>query len=101
MFKVNILSLMLIATLFGINSSAENARFDNYRLYDIYIDNDQQLVQLNELENSSNGFLFWKPAKGVGSLLKLVVPPHKFADFSDLVKLLELRVSMQSNNLQS
>jgi hypothetical protein len=50
---------LLIASLFALAFvsalTAEKARFDNYRVYEILIENDQQLELMQEIENYPDG----------------------------------------------
>lgn len=48
---------LLVFSLFALLSFAvaEKARYDNYRVYEILIDNDQQLELMQEIENYPDG----------------------------------------------
>lgn len=45
------ISVILICAL----AQAEKARFDNYRVYKVFIENDQQLDLMNEIQKFPNG----------------------------------------------
>lgn len=40
---------------FAAVKASEKARFDNYRVYEIYIENDQQLELMQHIENYPDG----------------------------------------------
>ncbi|XP_055527853.1 uncharacterized protein LOC129720401 [Wyeomyia smithii] len=96
--KVALLALILVASVLTI--AAEKARFDNYRLYQIPLDNLQQLEVLQAVEQLGDGYSFWAEPAHVNSRADLVVPPHKFAEFSELVDRYGLRADLKVSNLQ-
>lgn len=78
----------------------EKARFDNYRVYSIVVDNNEQLQALQELENSPNGLLFIVPPMHNQTSVEIIVPPHKFADISELCETFNMRKELKVENLQ-
>ncbi|XP_055598523.1 zinc carboxypeptidase-like [Uranotaenia lowii] len=96
------LSLIFLVTCFGLPViSGEKARFDNYRVYRIHIENQQQLAVLKAIEQLGGGYSFWSDPVKVDSDVDLVVPPHKFGEFSEIVENHGLRASLSVSNLQS
>ncbi|XP_055599295.1 zinc carboxypeptidase-like [Uranotaenia lowii] len=91
-----LLFLALVAS-----SIAEKARYDNYRLYRIQIENTEQLEVLRGIEEIGEGYDFWTEPANVGSHADLVVPPHKFGEFSDFVERFNLQASLSQSNLQT
>jgi carboxypeptidase A len=83
-----------------LSASAERARFDNYRFYTIDIDNEVQLRALRELAEVSDSYDFSDTPSRVGSTIDVVVPPHQFAHFGELIEKFKLRVTLNSNNYQ-
>lgn len=96
MKKFIILGLALLCT---IASAIEKARFDNYRVYSLNVDTVEQLNELRKLDGNSDGFEFWKLGD-VGKEADLMVPPHKFADFEDLVQSLKITSYLKIRNVQ-
>ena len=37
---------------------------------------------------------------GINTYVEIMVPPHKFADFADIIKALEIRAEIIINDLQ-
>lgn len=94
--KLIILGLALLCT---VASAVEKARFDNYRVYSLNVDTVEQLKELKKLDGNSDGFEFWKLAD-VGKEADLMVPPHKFADFEELVEALNISYYLKIRNVQ-
>lgn len=76
------------------------ARFDNYRVYSVNIENDEQLKVLTDLEIYPNGILFFESPTGVGQIADLIVAPHKFADISDLFDAYKIKNRIKLKNVQ-
>lgn len=51
--KLLIFSLFALLCVFSVK--AEKARFDNYRVYEILVENEQQLELMQEIENFPDG----------------------------------------------
>lgn len=96
-----ILIVVLAAVLVSLNLvSAEKARFDNYRVYSIEIANEEQLRVLQQLENRQDGLSFLIPPLNVPMRVEILVPPHKFADISELCERLGIINEIKIENLQ-
>lgn len=54
--KFAVISLSIL--LFAVFAASEKARFDNYRVYQISIENDEQLELLQQIENYPDGVSF-------------------------------------------
>lgn len=78
----------------------EKARFDNYRVYSIDVNNDEQLEVLKELENHRDGLLFLIPPIDNQTRIEIVIPPHKFADISELCEQHDMEHEIKIENLQ-
>lgn len=75
------------------------ARFDNYRVYSLSVENKNQLEELREIENNPDGLLYLHEPF-LGGKAELLVPPHKVADVHDLFKSLKLKVDLKTRNIQ-
>lgn len=91
--------LAALLVLCGV-AEAERARYDNYRVYKVQIENEQQLEVLQMVDSNPDGYRFWSPPQAVGSTVELVVPPHKFAEFSELSERFIIKSEKFINNLQ-
>lgn len=80
--------------------AGERARFDNYRVYSIEVESEEQLQVLQQLENHQDGLLFLVSPVAVPMRIEIVVPPHKFADISELCEKYDMKNEIQIENLQ-
>lgn len=94
------LSLLAITLSIGV-SVADRARFDNYRVYQFKVESEKQLNILREIENFPDGYSFWDSPATVGANAEIVVPPHKFSDFSEICDQFELKCKLKIVNVQS
>jgi hypothetical protein len=110
-------SVLLLISLI----SAEKARFDFYRVYDVTVNDHVALDLMKQIADYPDGvrtyhkqhacfimilpsssqyqFLSSPPAV-VGVKSPLIVPPHKFGEWSDLIEKFNLDVKLLNNNLQ-
>lgn len=79
---------------------AEKARYDHYRIYSVEIENGEQLKVLQEVENHHDGISFMIPPIAISQKVDVLVPPHKFAQFSDLLESYALKNFIKVENLQ-
>lgn len=93
------IALALICLGFAVVCS-EKARFDNYRVYSIQIENSEQLEVLKELENYQDGLLFLEAPAATRKTAEIVVPPHKFADIAELFDRFQMKTEIKTENLQ-
>ncbi|KAG5675035.1 hypothetical protein PVAND_004974 [Polypedilum vanderplanki] len=77
----------------------EKSRYDNYRVYKIEIKNREQLDAMKYLADTSDSFNFWTQPLHFGSY-ELMVPPHKFSHFSEMVDNLNMQHELIIKNLQ-
>ncbi|XP_055543820.1 zinc carboxypeptidase-like [Wyeomyia smithii] len=90
-----LLLLVIAASVVG-----EKVRFDNYRVYEVFVANDVQLEALKFLEMGSDSYIFWESPVQTNMKLRIVVPPHKFADFEEITLRMELKSPVVIDNLQ-
>lgn len=83
-----------------VGAFGEKARFDNYRVYSVNVENEEQLKILNDLEAYPDGTMFLESPTGVGQIADLMVPPHKFADIAELFEAYEIKNRIKTANLQ-
>ncbi|XP_053692246.1 zinc carboxypeptidase A 1-like [Sabethes cyaneus] len=91
--------LLLVASV-AFSAKAEQARFDNYRVYELSIENEEQLNVLQYLEEHPDGYIFWESPVQTNMELSLVVPPHKYADFEEFTTKLGMSPSLKISNFQ-
>lgn len=83
-----------------IDTFAEKARFDNYRVYSVSIRDERQLNILRELEIYPDGISFRDMPTIVGQTVDLVVPPHKLAAIHELFSTFDFHSQIKTENLQ-
>uniref|UniRef100_A0A1L8DQZ2 Zinc carboxypeptidase A 1 n=1 Tax=Nyssomyia neivai TaxID=330878 RepID=A0A1L8DQZ2_9DIPT len=93
------LVLLLVFIVIVEFSRSERARFDNFKVFTVEVDNDAQLQILRELEKVSN-YDFWKEPTKVGRSADIMVPPHKTSEFEEVMKSLNFRTDLKISNVQ-
>lgn len=80
----------------------ERARFDNYRVYSLSVENEEQLNILRKIDNSQNnrGYEFWRGPTSVGRNADIMVAPHQFGDFSALISEFKFESTVITTNVQ-
>lgn len=92
--------VLLLFFIYFVSIFCEKARFDNYRVYRVWIENRDQLELLQELESNQDGlssFEFPIPSRNTA---EIVVPPHKFADIAGLFEKYNIKSEIKISNLQ-
>lgn len=94
--------IIIVFVLFGsfLVSFCEKARFDNYRVYSIQIENDEQLKVLQGLESNQDGLVFIEAPISTASATEILVPPHKLADIKDLFEKFNMKSDIKFENFQ-
>lgn len=97
MGKVELLCLII----YFASISCEKLRFDNYRVYRVWIKNPGHLEILQELENYQDGLSFLEAPSPSRDTVEIVVPPHKFADLTELFEKYQMKFEIKISNLQT
>lgn len=92
--------VLLLFVIHFVCISCEKARFDNYRVYRVWIENPEQLELLQELESNQDGLSFFDLPIPSRNTAEIVVPPHKFADIADLFEKYNMKSEIKISNLQ-
>lgn len=98
-YKMWLLAFFLVLSNLSM-SICDKARFDNYRIYSVKIETEEQLKLLQEFANFQTEVVFLEPPTVIGISVEILVPPHKFADMSDLFQTYGLKAEIKVNNLQ-
>lgn len=92
------LVLLALASLAVLLVSAEQARFDNYRILSVEIVNDQQRKLVEDLvENSDSVEVVADLRNG---FIEIVVAPHVIADVDDMFERMGIYSEVKHLNLQ-
>ncbi|KAL9706931.1 hypothetical protein quinque_010449 [Culex quinquefasciatus] len=95
-----LLKVLLTISLAIASIGCEPVRFDNYRVYEVSIDNADQLSVMQHLEQFSDGYSFWESPVQTGMTVNVMVPPHKIADFEELGSQMQISFKLKIENVQ-
>ncbi|KAH8232832.1 hypothetical protein KR026_000706, partial [Drosophila bipectinata] len=78
----------------------DQARYDNYRIYNVEFDNEEQIELFQKLEEQSDSLTFIGHAREIGQKLSILVAAHRVADFADLLQTYKLKHRVLTYNFQ-
>ncbi|KAH8291022.1 hypothetical protein KR054_007804, partial [Drosophila jambulina] len=78
----------------------DQARYDNYRIYNVEFENGEQIALFQKLEDQSDSLTFIGHAREIGQKLSILVAAHRVADFADLLKTYKLKHRVLTYNFQ-
>nr|ALN12434.1 carboxypeptidase A [Anopheles stephensi] len=81
--------------------AAEVARYDNYRLYRVTPQSEEQLRAVAAMEQASDSLIFLETARKVGDRFDIVVAPHKLADFTETLEADYIQHQVIDENVQN
>ncbi|XP_053673863.1 zinc carboxypeptidase A 1-like [Anopheles nili] len=82
-------------------ASGELVRYDNYQLFRVSIDTNEQLQTLQQAEIRSDGFIFLDSPTQVRMNVSILVPPHKLPDYYHLATVVNLSLQPTTTNFQA
>lgn len=96
---IKLFIILSLLYLISLSPNADNriptgnkARYDNYRLYGVYIDRPEQLKVFQELIAESDSYMFYvSPSGRLGQRLLIIVAAHKIAEMTDLLHRYDVR----------
>lgn len=94
MFREILLVICCISTTFS-----SKVRFDQYQVYTLHVESVEQAKILQNVESNPSGFDFWK-SPAVGDWADVMVPPHKLADFEEMIQSANISYQLKINNVQ-
>uniref|UniRef100_A0A1Q3FMY2 Zinc carboxypeptidase A 1 n=1 Tax=Culex tarsalis TaxID=7177 RepID=A0A1Q3FMY2_CULTA len=94
-------ALLCVGWVVAGSSDGEEARYDNYRVYELTTSTDDQLRTLGELSLSSDSLMFLEMGRKVGDKSSVVVSPHKLADFTETLANAGISARVLNTNLQN
>ncbi|CAG9804827.1 unnamed protein product [Chironomus riparius] len=93
--------LLVLSVLVTAAFCVEKARFDFYRVYEVTASDEIHLKIFQQILDYPDGYKFMTtPKMLIGSTAQLIVPPHKFGEWSEWVENFKIEVKLLSNNLQ-
>lgn len=93
--------MQLVATIFGILfigqslAQTQTVRYDNYRVYSVQVENDDQFRQLQSLEGQYD---FWRSGT-VGQHSDIMVAPKDVVEFEKFIE--NMNSSIKVDNVQT
>ncbi|XP_055586732.1 zinc carboxypeptidase-like [Uranotaenia lowii] len=99
-------AVLFLATLvWGCDSRDETApdnraRYDHFRLVRVWLETEQQVTAMQELENRSDSYAFMGHARHPNQNLTIMVGPQKIAEMADLLDRFDIRGTVLLNNIQ-
>ncbi|KZC12084.1 PREDICTED: zinc carboxypeptidase-like [Dufourea novaeangliae] len=78
MWKLILLALVALAT-------ANQVKYDNYKVFRVTPQTEEQFQVLDSLEQMSDSYTFWKEPSAVSSSADVMVAPHKIPEFIELM----------------
>lgn len=90
------LAPLILAVFFGINAciacdgpasaaASNKARYDQFRIYRVFLETDEQVGIMQQLENRSDSYQFMGHARNPNQNLSIMVAPQKIAEITDLM----------------
>ncbi|XP_055697296.1 zinc carboxypeptidase-like [Phlebotomus papatasi] len=93
--------IVFSVVMFLAFSNAEKLRFDNYKVYKVQVDNEEQLKVMHQIERAAfSSYDFWRSPSYVGNPVEVMVAPHKLSEFEDIMSFLKFSYSLKIANVQ-
>lgn len=96
---MNILSGILLA-LAVVSISSEKMRFDYHKIFNLKVENVDQMNALRQLEETREGNYVFADSPVVGRDVDVVVPPHKLYEFGGIMNNFNIIHELKVENLQ-
>ncbi|KAH8365222.1 hypothetical protein KR084_006266, partial [Drosophila pseudotakahashii] len=78
----------------------DQARYDNYRIYNVEFENEEQIELFQKLEQQSDSLTFIGHAREIGQKLSILVSAHRVADIADLLQTYKVKHRVLTYNFQ-
>ncbi|XP_066995323.2 zinc carboxypeptidase [Anabrus simplex] len=92
---------LLLVVLLGAAVYSEKVRYDNYQVFRVVPNTEEQVRFLYKLQNSASGFNFWNNVRHVNNPIDIMVPPHKLPEFEEIMESLQVNYNLIIRNVQS
>lgn len=96
---MGLLTAIAVLALVTSITLATPARFDNYKVYSVQVESDEHHEHLTNLQHTSSEYSMWNAIR-VGRSADIMVPPHKTAEFHELIAALNLNATLKIDNVQ-
>uniref|UniRef100_A0A2M3ZAH4 Zinc carboxypeptidase A 1 n=1 Tax=Anopheles braziliensis TaxID=58242 RepID=A0A2M3ZAH4_9DIPT len=93
---------LIVAALLGCVTTNPNvARYDNVRLYRFFIETEEQVQMLQNLESISDSYAFMGHARQMNQNLTVMISAHKIAEITELMSRYKLQGTVLLYNMQA
>lgn len=99
--RVALVIFVLVGLLSCTFVRSEPARFDNYRIYEVEIGSEEQLVMLKKLSSSSNDYELLEQPRFLGQKIGVIVAPVFHHEFVEICNNVTMQPDLQVENLQT
>lgn len=90
---------LAVVLLMAASCFAVKARYDNYKLYSMQLQNEEQAKAVVELEHNTDSYDFWSAVSLVRDV-DVMVPPHKLGEFEDFLNRFNIEFNIKVENIQ-
>lgn len=85
--------------VFSNLAESKKARFDNYHVYNLKLETNEQLEVIQHLEEHADGYTFFESSLSSKDI-NIAVPPHKLAEINELLTAQKIKNQIKTENLQ-
>lgn len=93
-----LLKLLLFTVISVI--AAENVKYDNYALYKVHPENEDDVTFLKDLQKADNALDFWLAPGKPGQYVSVVSPPEKREEFEHVLNKRSIFSELMLENIQ-
>lgn len=79
---------------------AEKVRYDDFALYKVVPENEDQVLFLKKMHESDIGYQFWKPPSAVNEFVSVVSPPELRNDLEHSLKKRSIQSEVMLEKIQ-
>lgn len=105
------IAVSILVVLFGIDlclacdgpasaGTSNKARYDQFRIYRLFLETDAQVEIMQQLENRSDSYQFMGHARHPNQNLSIMVAPQKIAEITDLMERFLIQGTVLLYNIQ-
>lgn len=90
---------LAIVLLLAASCFAAKSRYDNYKLYAMQLNTEEQAKALINLEEGTDAYDFWSEPSLVRDV-DVMIPPHKIGEFEDFLSRFNISFHIKVENIQ-
>ncbi len=90
---------LALVLLLAVSCFAAKTRYDNYKLYSMQLQTEEQAKAVVELEQYTDAYDFWSAPSLVRDV-DVMVPPHKIGEFEDFATRFGIQFYIKVENIQ-